>query len=130
MDAATRRLVKQRAGMRCEYCGVPAKYAVLSLHVEHIVSIKHGGQDSADNLALACIDCNLHKGTNIAGIDPLSSELTVLFHPRQHVWVDHFERVGGYINGLTPIGRTTVFVLCMNLDELVEFREMSRFWER
>lgn len=109
---------------------MPAKCTTLSSHVEHIVSIKLGGEDSADNLALACIDCNLHKGTNIAGIDSLTRELSVLFHPRQHVWEDLFERAGGWINGLTLIGRTTVYVLCMNLDELVEFREMLRFWEQ
>ncbi len=82
-----------------------------------------------DNLALACIDCNLHKGTNLAGIDPLSGQLTVLFHPRQHQWTEHFAQLGATVEGLTDIGRTTVVVLSMNAEELVDFRESIRFWE-
>jgi len=31
---------------------------------------QHGGFDDLDNLALACIDCNLHKGPNLTVIDP------------------------------------------------------------
>ena len=29
-----------------------------------------------DNLALACIDCNLHKGPNLTGIDPETNQVT------------------------------------------------------
>jgi hypothetical protein len=29
-----------------------------------------GGSDDPDNLALACHHCNLHKGPNLAGVDP------------------------------------------------------------
>ena len=45
------------------------------LHVEHIVPRMHGGSDDLENLALACIDCNLHKGSNLTGIDPEPSRL-------------------------------------------------------
>jgi len=31
------------------------------LHIEHILLKIHGGTDDMENLALACIDCNLHK---------------------------------------------------------------------
>ncbi len=51
--------------------------------IEHIVPKIHGGTDSPDNLALACIDCNPHKGTNLTGIDPEMGEVTGLFHPRR-----------------------------------------------
>jgi 5-methylcytosine-specific restriction endonuclease McrA len=71
MDAATRNFVRQRAENRCEYCGLHEDLSPLAaLHVEHIRPKKHGGSNAEDNLALACIDCNLHKGTNIAGYDP------------------------------------------------------------
>ncbi len=83
---------------------------------------KHHGGDELENLALACIDCNLHKGSNLAGIDPLSSQLTELFHPRQHVWEDHFEIIQGRIRGKTAIGRVTVDVMNFNSEEQVLLR--------
>lgn len=64
MDAATRNLVRRRAGDRCEYCGLRQELSPLAaLHMEHVRPKKHGGSDDPDNLALACVDCNLHKGS-------------------------------------------------------------------
>jgi 5-methylcytosine-specific restriction endonuclease McrA len=121
MDAATRRTVRERAGNRCEYCGLHQDQSPLAvLHVEHIVPKKHGGSDELDNLALACIDCNLHKGTNVAGYDPETSALTELFHPRRHVWADHFEWLGPLIVGRSAIGRSTVEVLNLNSDDQLQ----------
>jgi hypothetical protein len=55
MDAATRRLVRQRAQDRCEYCRMPQSAApFLTFHVEHIQARQHIKDDSPDNLALAC----------------------------------------------------------------------------
>jgi 5-methylcytosine-specific restriction endonuclease McrA len=34
-----------------------------------------------ENLALACIDCNLQKGPNLSGIDPETRKVTELFIP-------------------------------------------------
>jgi 5-methylcytosine-specific restriction endonuclease McrA len=63
IDAATRRLAFARAKSACEYCGLKAEHSPLaSLQIEHIVPRKHGGSDVPENLALACIDCNLAKG--------------------------------------------------------------------
>jgi len=123
MDAATRQLVRKRAGDRCEYCGIRQDESPFAaLHVEHIVPKKHGGTDEPDNLALACVDCNLHKGTNLAGYDPLTGALTELFHPRHHVWADHFRWAHAFIVGVTAMGRTTVEVLQMNSEEQIELR--------
>ena len=60
-----------------------------ALHIEHVVPKKHGGSDEIDNLALACIDCNLHEGTNLTGIDPVTGEITQLYHPRRQQWSEH-----------------------------------------
>ena len=126
MDAAVKRLVRERAGNRCEYCGLTAEQSPLAtLQIEHIRPRKDHGGDETDNLALACIDCNLHKGPNIAGIDPESGALTELFDPRRHRWQDHFARHGAYISGLTAIGRTTVDVLAMNSEEQVLLRSLT-----
>lgn len=64
-----------------------------------------------DNLALACLRCNSHKGPNLAGIDPDTGRMTRLFHPRQDIWDQHFRWNGPYLLGLTDVGRTTIAVL-------------------
>ena len=92
------------------------------LHIKYIIPKKHGGSDEIENLALACIDCNLRKGTNLTGIDPESDEITQLFHPRRQLWTDHFEWAGIYLVGRTAIGRTTVRVLDTNSDGRLALR--------
>lgn len=94
------------------------------LHVEHIIPRKHGGSDDLSNLALACIDCNLHKGANLSGLDPETGMLTALFHPRQQRWENHFESEGIRIVGKTDIGRTTVQVLNMNSADQIDLRSV------
>jgi len=127
MDGATRELVRNRAANRCEYCGLHQDQSPLApLHVEHVIARKHGGGDAPDNLALACIDCNLHKGSNLTGYDPETSQLTELFHPRKQRWSEHFEWQGIHIAGRTAVGRTTVRVLAMNSEEQIQLRMVQR----
>jgi 5-methylcytosine-specific restriction endonuclease McrA len=124
MDDGTRLLVRNRADYRCEYCltrQIDEPFATYQL--EHIVSKKHGGTDVESNLALACPYCNSFKGPNLSGLDPLTGQLTRLFHPRQDQWEEHFEKFGSIIAGKTDVGRTTVRVLCMNNPIRVEFRD-------
>lgn len=83
---------------------------------------KHGGGDEADNLASACIDCNLAKGTNLTGIDPATGATTLLFNPRRQEWSEHFEWHGATIVGKSAISRTTVVVLQLNAQERVQLR--------
>lgn len=114
----TRQLVRDRAGDRCEYCGLPQTLSpVAQLQLEHVIPRKHGGGDDDQNLALACVDCNLAKSSNLAGIDPETGKTESLFNPRTDGWTDHFARQGTLIVGLTAVGRTTVRVLNMNDDE-------------
>jgi 5-methylcytosine-specific restriction endonuclease McrA len=115
MDAATRRLVWELALDQCEYCGLTQQAAPFSsFQIEHVIPKQHGGTDDPSNLALACYHCNLHKGPNLAGIDPMTGEIVPLFHPRRDTWDDHFAEREGVIVGLTPAGRATVQVLAMN----------------
>ncbi len=123
MDVATRNIVRERSKNQCEYCLLRQEHSPLApLQIEHIRPKKHRGTDDLANLALACIDCNLAKSSNIAGMDPDTDTLTPLFHPRLHRWNDHFEWKGVFIMGITPEGRTTVDVLDMNSDDRVELR--------
>jgi HNH endonuclease len=126
MDASVKRVVRERADNCCEYCRLKQEQSPLfALQIEHIRPRKHHGDDEIDNLALACIDCNLHKGPNLAGIDAETGTLIELFHPRQHAWDDHFELQGPLLFGKTPIGRVTIDVLNMNSDDQVALRTLA-----
>ena len=124
IDAATRRLVRERAGYRCEYCGMPqAQQSFPFFHVDHSIPQQHGGTDEPSDLALSCNHCNLHKGSNLTGIDPETGAVVVLFHPRRDVWETHFALRDALMVGLTPTGRTTVRVLHMNAADRVQLRK-------
>jgi 5-methylcytosine-specific restriction endonuclease McrA len=125
MDSLTRARVWERAGHRCEYCHLHQEDSPLAaLHIEHVIPKVHGGADDLGNLALACIDCNLHKGSNLTGVDPETQQVTELFHPRRQDWDAHFEWRGIRIVGKTAIGRTTVTVLRMNSADQLALRSV------
>jgi hypothetical protein len=123
MDAATRNLVRSRAGGCCEYCGFhQSAVPFATFHIEHVRARNHGGSDEPSNLALACGHCNRRKGPNLTSIDPETDRIVPLFNPRQDTYSEHFARRGNLIVGLTPAGRATVFLLAMNSDQQVENR--------
>ncbi len=123
MDSATRQMVWERAGRRCEYCRLKQEHEPgQTFHVEHVTARQHGGSSDPANLALACQLCNSLKGPNLTGLAPDSGAITRLFHPRQDDWSEHFRMAGPQIRGLTEIGRTTVWLLGMNGDERVALR--------
>ena len=98
---------------------------MLAFHIEHIIPRQHGGVTAEQNLALSCPSCNLHKGSNLSGIDPDSGEICRLFHPRSDVWEEHFFIEEARLCGRTAIGRVTVWVLDANADEQVQHRARS-----
>ncbi len=123
MDRATRELVRSRANRRCEYCRIHEdEDLVLPFHVEHIRPKKHGGGDDLSNLALACHHCNLHKGSNLSGVDPDTGQIVTLFDPRIDEWSAHFVERAGNVAGRTAAGRATVVVLSVNRTDRVELR--------
>ena len=91
VPTALRRLVRERAGVKCEYCGLPESVAFATHEVEHFVAEKHRGETVAENLALSCSFCNKHKGSDLTSIDPESGETVRLIHPRQDEWAEHFK---------------------------------------
>jgi len=122
--AAARQLVRQRAGNRCEYCLLQQAHSELTHHLEHIVAKQHGGTDDAENLALACHRCNLRKGPNLTGIDPLTGDVVKLFHPRRERWNEHFAwRENIRVEGITAIGRATAHLLAFNDARRLELRK-------
>lgn len=122
-SASQRREVYERAGGCCEYCRRSVDVRLVEFEIDHIVSRKYGGNESSDNLCLTCAPCNLHKGPEVAGIDPLTDEATRLFNPRQQIWREHFEiNADGSHSGLTPEGRAKVAALRLNEAPRVEQR--------
>ena len=123
MERAVRALVWQRAGSRCEYCGLAQRDTPFcTFHIDHITPRKHGGGDDLDNLALACDRCSLHKGSNLSGVDDQTDRIVSLFHPRTQIWEDHFSQERARIIGLTPTGRATVRVCNMNSPRRLRLR--------
>lgn len=122
MESALKQFVRQRAGNQCEYCQIPSEYDRLTFQIDHVIATKHGGTDAPENLALACWSCNVRKGPNIAGVDPHTSSMAPLFHPRRHVWSNHFRWAGAELQGVTPEGRATIHVLGINLSHRVALR--------
>jgi 5-methylcytosine-specific restriction endonuclease McrA len=115
--------VRLRAQDRCEYCFIPLWLDCVSSQIEHIVAKQHGGKERMDNLALACAQCNRHKGPNLSGVDPQTRRVVRLFNPRRDRRTDHFRWFGGRIVGKTPRGRATVQLLAMNTPSRVDFRD-------
>ncbi len=122
-SAKQRREVYDRAGGCCEYCRRSINVRLANFEIDHIVSLKYGGEDASGNLCLSCAPCNRHKGPEIAAVDPQTDEATKLFNPRQQNWREHFEiNPDASLAGLTPEGRATVAVLRMNEAPRVEQR--------
>jgi len=94
----------------------------LTFHVEHILAKQHILDDTPENLALACPDCNRYKGPNLTSLKQDTREIIRLFHPRTDSWGEHFEFRGAMILGRTAIGAATVQLLQMNTDGRVEMR--------
>lgn len=118
-----RREVIRRAGNCCEYCRLSQEDNYFTFHVDHIISEKHQGATTSDNLCLSCPACNIAKGSDIAGADPISGQAIFLYHPRRQQWADHFELVGGKIQGKTAEGRLTVQLLQLNREDRLIERE-------
>jgi hypothetical protein len=96
--------------------------AWVAFTLDHIRAKQHGGSDHSDNLAYSCVQCNLHKGPNLTGIDPETDRIARLFNPRRDDRSEHFAMQGRVIVGLTPVGRATVHVLAMNSQRQLQNR--------
>ena len=124
--------VRRRAHSLCQYCQTSEQWQYVGFTVDHIIPVARGGTDTPNNLALACFHCNRRKGQSITGLDTESGEEVPLFHPRKHVWSEHFiwsaDRL--YIIGLTPIGRATVEALELNRERAIRIRAADVAVER
>ncbi|MBC7776464.1 MAG: HNH endonuclease [Phycisphaerae bacterium] len=125
-SAELRRALSEQANGRCEYCQCPEAFSPQIFSVEHVIPQSRGGSDDTQNLAFSCQGCNGFKSIRVDALDPATGKRTTLFHPRLHVWAEHFDwdENGQYIIGLTPIGRVTVALLRLNRDYVVNLRKL------
>jgi hypothetical protein len=132
INEATRQQIFADANHRCEYCRTSRRVMGMPLVIDHIIPRSLGGGDEPDNLAAACYRCNEFKRAKTHDLDPTTGELAPLFHPRQQVWLEHFQWVNGglHIAGITPTGRVTVVALRLNNEYVVEARALwiAREW--
>lgn len=124
IPATLRQVVARRSRYQCSYCLSQEDIVGALFTVDHIIPESLGGTTTADNLCLACWDCNLAKHNRIAAVDP-DGEMTPLFNPNKQRWHDHFiwQSNGLLIGGLTPTGRATVNALRLNRLPLVKARQ-------
>jgi hypothetical protein len=118
VSASSRRLVRERAQLRCEYCHADERWQFIRFTIDHVLPQSAGGSDDPDNLALACRNCNERRGNRVEGRDPQTGHGVAIFHPRLEAWATHFAwaSAGIRIVGLTSIGRATVELLDLNDD--------------
>ncbi|MCB0082486.1 MAG: HNH endonuclease [Caldilineaceae bacterium] len=126
IPVALRRLVRERADGRCEYCRCHDGFSTETFEVEHVIPRAAEGLTVLENLAYACSGCNGRKATRTEAVDPITGELASLFHPRVNQWADHFIWSSGYpkVDGTTATGRATVAALHLNRQAVVNLRRV------
>ena len=124
LSAGLRQQLLEADDRRCAYCQTTESNSGHPMVVDHIHPRSKGGETEFDNLCFACHRCNEFKRSTTELEDPLTGEVTPLFHPRRHVWPEHFawDAAGIRIIGRTAIGRVTVIALNMNNEVIVDAR--------
>ena len=122
--------IAARAGGRCEYCLIHEDDAGFSHQIDHIISRKHGGSSTLNNLAYACVICNRYKGSDVASIEPSTGEIIRPFDPRRDRWEDHFQIEGAQVDPVTNIGKATVRLLRLNALERILERRLLQILDR
>jgi 5-methylcytosine-specific restriction endonuclease McrA len=76
----TRRNLMLRDGWSCQYCG--RRGSPRELNVDHVLPRSRGGNDSWENLVVACHPCNRKKGR----LTPREAEMPLLSTPHRPRW--------------------------------------------
>ena len=121
---ALRRLVRDRAGSRCEYCRHPATCFCAPFVCEHVRPRVRGAGNTQSELAWACPACNSHKYDKTSARDPQTGRIVPLFNPRRQHWSRHFAWSEDFllVHGRTATGRATGEALYLNRLELINLR--------
>ncbi len=116
--------IRERAGYLCEYCHTSERWQYVRFTIDHVIPLSREGEDTVDNLALACFHCNLRKTNHLTAPDPETGERVSLFNPRWQNWAEHFSWSddGLYIQAQTAIGRATTALLELNRERIISIR--------
>jgi hypothetical protein len=125
--AAFREKVAARAGHSCEYCQIPGQASFAAHELDHVISLKHGGETTGQSRLL------LHslqppQVSDLSSLDPATGQLAPLFHPRRDHWHEHFEPRNGELVGLIPSGRANTYLLRLNHPQRVQERLIRFGW--
>ena len=126
ISAKIRKLVSDRAQNCCEYCLIPESLTLVPHQVDHVITEKHGGKTTEENLALSCSLCNQAKSSDIASMETETGDVIRLYHPRKDQWRENFqiEESNGVIYPLTTIGRVTIQLLKINRSACLPYLQM------
>jgi hypothetical protein len=126
VNVELRQLVQTRAEQLCEYCLIAEEDTCLGCEVDHVISEKHGGPTSEQNLAMACVFCNQAKGSDVGSIFWDTGTFVRFFNPRVDRWSEHFHLKGYRIETLTEIGAVTARILQFNtIERLLERQALA-----
>lgn len=115
--------VWKRANACCEYCLIAISDTYFGGEIDHIRSLKHGGESALENLALACQPCNRYKGSDLGSIPDGTDRIVRFYHPRVDQWHEHFELTkSGKIQGISETGAITAKIFRFNEYERVSER--------
>ena len=112
------RKVRKQANYLCEYCHADERWQFVTFTIDHIIPTSLGGDDSLENLALACFHCNRNKSDKqFVGNIPI-------FDPRKMSWNEHFIWSKDTLRILpkTKIGESTIRLLQFNRERLLVIR--------
>jgi 5-methylcytosine-specific restriction endonuclease McrA len=90
----SREMIYKRDRHKCQYCGATKK-----LTIDHVIPKSRGGDDSWENLVVACSSCNVKKS------DKLLSECSMKLTRKP----------------ATPLSKVTLSVMYSNVDEWQEY---------
>lgn len=124
ISATFKRHIIERFHGYCEYCKCSADFSTEPFSIEHIIPRSKYGSDDLENLAHACIGCNLYKSDKTEALDILSQTIVLLFNPRIMQWDEYFiwdESLTGML-GKTAIGRATIEALKLNCRPIKNLR--------
>jgi hypothetical protein len=124
IPVSDKKYVFKRAGGRCEYCKCPSNYTTEPFSIEHIQPVAKQGKQDLDNLAYACMGCNIIKYSKTVALDPVSQAIVPLYNPRIMAWNEHFlwDETFTYMVAKTAIGRATIIALKLNRSPVKNLR--------
>ena len=79
----SRRNIFERDKSTCQYCA--RQFKKMELTLDHVVPRSSGGRSTWENLVLACVPCNVRKGSRL----PEEAGMPLIRRPRKPRWVPY-----------------------------------------